>query len=139
MAGSRVEIVGYEGDLKYSFYAGTIVGYTMNARVVVKYETLSQDNGQARIECFTRSDIRPYPAGVNVDIGVGDQVDVWDDHGWWFGKCTAVNTRTGEYTVVFDYHKEPHKKKRKYKRDDVRIHQIWFPAGCCRFWTYWQE
>ncbi|KAL4554293.1 hypothetical protein LXL04_039589 [Taraxacum kok-saghyz] len=99
LVGSRVEIVGFEAGMTNSYYAGIVVGYSRNARVQVKYETLTS-NGHARIDDFTRSDIRPYPAYVNINIGVGDIVDVWENHGWWMGKCTAVNTRTDEYTVV---------------------------------------
>lgn len=131
LVGSRVEIVGFEAGMTNSYYAGTVVGYSRNARVRVEYETLTA-NGQARIDDFTRSDIRPYPADVNINIGVGDIVDVWENHGWWMGKCIAVNTRTDEYTVV----KEIDKKSRKYERDDVRINQLWFPAGASRFWCY---
>ncbi|KAL4581268.1 hypothetical protein LXL04_017479 [Taraxacum kok-saghyz] len=65
-------------------------------------------------------------------VGVGDIVDVWENHAWWMGKCTAVNTRTDKYTVV----NETDKKKMKYERDDVRINQLWFPAGSSRFWCY---
>ena len=134
--GNRVEIIGRDDGMENSFYAGSIVGFTWNARVRVKYETLTDYNGQPLIEEFTRSDIRPYPANVNVIIRVGDLVDAWSGDGWWMGKCTDVDWETGVFSVLFDYVDDHEEREKNYERQDIRIHQHWFPWDCFRFWCY---
>lgn len=84
--GERVEVIGSGTGFENSYYAARIIQWARH-HVRVRYETLTDDNGEGPLEENVRiNSVRPYPANIVAYYSPGDSVDVWHNEGWWRGK-----------------------------------------------------
>ncbi|KAL4590701.1 hypothetical protein LXL04_003642 [Taraxacum kok-saghyz] len=129
---TRVEIKGHEDGFLWSYYAARVLRHG-NDKYLVKYEELIDDHGEKVEDWIAIQHIRPYPPKVPYIVDEGDDVDVFDNDGWWRG--TVILARPTDVMVYFDYMKKKNERQKLYKRVDVRIHQRCFNLHGCSAWV----
>ncbi|KAL4591703.1 hypothetical protein LXL04_004674 [Taraxacum kok-saghyz] len=80
--GDRVEVIQHEEDFEHSFFAATVLRVSEQS-LFVRYETLIDINDDPFLEEVNLQYIRPYPPIVRQPLTVRDDVEVWEDEGWW--------------------------------------------------------
>ncbi|PON43127.1 Agenet domain containing protein [Parasponia andersonii] len=107
--GDRVEVCSKEPGFVGSYYAATVVSQLRKDLFVVQYENLVEENNhtQLLVETVRHNEVRPVsPPQVNEAAASGfrylDQVDAFDNDGWWVGKITRRRGSDGHYFVYFE-------------------------------------
>ncbi|KAI3869541.1 hypothetical protein MKX03_012118 [Papaver bracteatum] len=140
--GDEVEIIGHEDGLWCSYYEAKIIKQTEKEdEFLIEYKTLIEDYKEDEIteqqkdgakvflqETVNVKYIRPAPPKVEVSkFKINDEVDVFDNDGWWVGRVTRVSENRNKYTgrvfircyVWFDSTME----EIDYQYCKLRIHQ----------------
>ncbi|PWA77563.1 Agenet-like domain-containing protein [Artemisia annua] len=123
--GDRVEIASNEEGFEGSYYPANIITWLVNEDYIIRYRTLVSESGfeHAR-EVVSADQIRPIPPNVVVEgFSVGDEVDAYDNDGWWFGKI--IGKTESKYLVYFEGSEE----ENAYPLSSLRVHQEWVDGG----------
>nr|GEW34717.1 hypothetical protein [Tanacetum cinerariifolium] len=123
--GDRVEILSNEEGFEGSYYPANIITWLVKEDYIIQYKTLVDESGFKPVrEVVPADQIRPLPPKVLVKgFSLGDEVDAYDNDGWWSGK---ISGKTGsEYLVYFEGSEE----ENAYPLTLLRVHQEWVD-GC---------
>ncbi|PWA67619.1 Agenet-like domain-containing protein [Artemisia annua] len=123
--GDRVEILSDEEGFEGSYYPATIITWLVDEDYIIRYKTLVNEGGFGHVrEVVSADQIRPIPPNVVVEgFSVGDEVDAYDNDGWWFGKIIGKNE--SKYLVYFEASEE----ENAYPLSSLRVHQEWVDGG----------
>lgn len=123
----RVEVMLPEEGFQNSYYEATVVSVSDDG-VHVRFEELSTDDNEEVLleQVMPPAAVRPYPPTLtDINIEIGDIVDVYDRGGWWKG--ILVDSDEGRddgniYQVYFSYLK-PEEQYGWYPGWAIRLHQ----------------
>ncbi|KAL1363149.1 hypothetical protein HN51_011340 [Arachis hypogaea] len=128
--GQKVEVCGKEEGFFGSYYEATIVSCVGNSCYLVQYKNLlsATEPNKPLVEMVKLKDLRPIPSE---DLGshefiVNQNVDVFDNDGWWVGKITSK--RGSRYSVYFSSTNE----EIVYPSSQIRVHLDWIDGS----WVY---
>lgn len=122
-AGEVVEITSNEEGFLGSYYEATVVATgQLRKEYMVQYHTLLKDDMSGPLrEIVPAAEVRPPPPEIPVtEFKLHDQVDAFDNDGWWVGKVIA---RIGNKYIV--YFECSSKDEFVYDFERLRIHQDW--------------
>lgn len=117
-----MEVCGKEEGFFGSYYEATIVSYLNNARYVVRYKTLvDDDEAKPLTETVNLRELRPSPPLVRStsEFSLHQKVDAFHNDGWWVGEITGKSG--SQYTVYFATSNE----EIVYPSSQIRVHQDW--------------
>jgi len=122
--GDKVEVCSTEEGFLGSYYLATVVSrLDNNGLYVVRYDTLLEDNSsQPLTETLYPEELRPRPPRVVASsFALYQQVDVFDNDGWWVGEiCEKVDD--DHYCVYFSTTEE----EIVCPASAIRVHHEWF-------------
>ncbi|KAM3222278.1 protein AGENET DOMAIN (AGD)-CONTAINING P1-like [Capsicum annuum] len=120
--GDHVEVVSKEDGFLGSYFEAILIWYLyLNKQYIVQYKTLVEDDLSGPLEeVVNLPELRPVPPEIRVnEFNLCDQVDAFDNDGWWIGMVTAKIGR--KYAVYF----ENFGVECVYHVKDLRVHQDW--------------
>ncbi|XP_043701625.1 protein AGENET DOMAIN (AGD)-CONTAINING P1-like [Telopea speciosissima] len=119
--GDFVEICSNDEGFLGSYFAAKVlaVGKT---KLLVEYETLlTPDESGLLKEIVHYREVRPRPPEIPVSaFRVFEEVDAYDNEGWWVGRITSVQD-SNKYSVYFSHSRE----NNTYPFFRLRVHQDW--------------
>ncbi|KAL5582646.1 hypothetical protein UlMin_015088 [Ulmus minor] len=119
--GATVEVIPDEPGFHGSFYLATIIRHRAPNSVVVQYKTLVDAKSKPLREVIGVSQLRPLlPPESKWDFGMGDDVDVYDNEGWWEG-VVMEDLGNGRFQVFFGAYKQ----YMEFSKEDMRQHRKW--------------
>ncbi|XP_016447090.1 protein AGENET DOMAIN (AGD)-CONTAINING P1-like [Nicotiana tabacum] len=119
--GDVVEVASKEDGFVGSYYEAIVVCQPLKKDYIVQYKTLLKDDLSGPLtEFVTVSELRPVPPEIPVSgFSLNDEVDAFDNDGWWVGKITG---KIGaNYIVYFETSED----ECAYTISDLRVHQDW--------------
>ncbi|OVA13636.1 Agenet-like domain [Macleaya cordata] len=124
LPGDSVEISSKEVGFMGSYYEAIIVEPVVGNKnkYLVEYLTLITDDQKRYLrEIVDATEIRPSPPKIPVsDFNILDQVDVFDNDGWWVGRITGRDLVN--FYVYFD---RSTGETLRYRFPQLRVHQEW--------------
>ncbi|KAJ4979253.1 hypothetical protein NE237_010033 [Protea cynaroides] len=99
--GDSVEVFTQEEGFEGSYYAARVLSVEKK-QVLVEYKTLLTDDESSWLrEMLHFKRLRPRPPEIRVsEFRLNDEVDAYDNDGWWFGKITKIDE--SKYYAQFD-------------------------------------
>ncbi|EXB53015.1 hypothetical protein L484_018899 [Morus notabilis] len=126
--GSAVEISSDEPGFQGSFYLGTVISLCSSDSYLVEYKTLVTESSRPLREEVGLFQVRPPPPspspGARWIFGMGDEVDVYHNDGWWEAVVTA-DLGNGRFEVFFRSYKE----QMEFSKENMRLHRDWIGGG----------
>ncbi|XP_060190330.1 protein AGENET DOMAIN (AGD)-CONTAINING P1-like [Lycium barbarum] len=120
--GDLVEVASKEDGFHGSYFEAIVMCPTLNKnKYIVQYKTLLKDDLSGPLkEVVTIPELRPVPPQIPANgFNFYDQVDAFDNDGWWVGIITGkIGTK---YVVYF----ETFEVECVYDVSDLRVHQDW--------------
>ncbi|KAK4369006.1 hypothetical protein RND71_012798 [Anisodus tanguticus] len=119
--GDRVEVASKEDGFLDSYYEAIVVYQPFKKDYIIQYKTLLKDNLSGPLKgLVTLSELRPVPPQISANgFILFDQVDAFDNDGWWVGIITG---KIGaKYLVYFDTFGV----ECVYDESELRVHQDW--------------
>ncbi|XP_059663245.1 protein AGENET DOMAIN (AGD)-CONTAINING P1-like [Cornus florida] len=119
--GDQVEVASKEEGFLGSYYAATVIVEILKKEYIVQYRSLLKDDMSGPLrEIVTAGEVRPRPPQIPAtSFGLYDNVDAFDNDGWWVGKITG---KVGlEYLVYFETTGD----QIAYPMSRLRVHQEW--------------
>lgn len=100
--GEQVEVCSKKDGFLGSYYAATVVSQVDNNTYAVKYKELLEDDESGQlVERVMKDEIRPVPPKITATaFAYLDEVDAYDNDGWWVGKITGK--KGSVYYVYFE-------------------------------------
>lgn len=101
--GDQIEVCSKEPGFVGSYYAATVVSQLRKDLFVVKYKDLLEGNNQTQllVETVRCNEVRPVPPQIeSTGFRYLDQVDAFDNDGWWVGKISG--RKGSDYFVYFE-------------------------------------
>ncbi|XP_060188172.1 protein AGENET DOMAIN (AGD)-CONTAINING P1-like [Lycium barbarum] len=119
--GDLVEVASKEDGFLGSYYEAIVVCQPLKKDYIVQYKTLLKDDYSGPLtEFVTLNELRPVPPEIPVsEFNLHDQVDAFDNDGWWVGKIT------GKIGATWFVYFETSEVECGYYIRDLRIHQDW--------------
>lgn len=121
--GSAVEVSPDEPGFQGSFYLGTVISHHSSSSdsYLVEYKTLVTESSHPLREEVGFSQLRPPPPPeAKWVFGMGDEVDVFHNDGWWQAVVTA-DFGNGSFEVFFAGYKE----QMEFPKKKMRLHRDW--------------
>ncbi|KAF3443906.1 hypothetical protein FNV43_RR13596 [Rhamnella rubrinervis] len=100
--GDQVEVCSKEDGFLGSYYEATVISQVDTNSYRVKYkELLENDKSGPLVEKVMKEEIRPMPPKItDAAFAYLDEVDAFDNDGWWVGKITGK--KGSAYYVYFE-------------------------------------
>ncbi|XP_062102977.1 protein AGENET DOMAIN (AGD)-CONTAINING P1-like [Humulus lupulus] len=123
--GDLIEVCSKETGFVGSYYAATVVSQLRKDLFVVQYKDLVEGviNMQPLVETVRLNELRPVPPQIDSnddEFGYLDQVDAFDNDGWWVGRVYG-RTDDDNYVVYFETTGD----EIAYSRSRLRVHLDW--------------
>ncbi|KAL4573637.1 hypothetical protein LXL04_020451 [Taraxacum kok-saghyz] len=119
--GKLVEVIGKNHGLKLSIFEATIIGLEKR-KIKVRYATFLNDDGSFLQETLNYLDVCLYPPTLVTPFKCGDEVDVWENNGWWTRKY--VDGNDGSCRVYFSW-MPAGERHNNYPFLNARLHGEW--------------
>ncbi|XP_060190327.1 protein AGENET DOMAIN (AGD)-CONTAINING P1-like [Lycium barbarum] len=119
--GDHVEVASKEDGFLDSYYEAIVISQPFKKDYIIQYKTLLKDDLSGPLkELVTLSELRPVPPRITANVfSLFDQVDAFDNDGWWVGIITGkIGTKYYVYFDTFGVECE-------YDESDLRAHQDW--------------
>ncbi|PIA42222.1 hypothetical protein AQUCO_02100238v1 [Aquilegia coerulea] len=120
--GDSVEISIKEDGFYGSYYVANVLSHLNDHEYIIEYKTLLNDDATKLLKDIVDvENVRPLPPQISVSSGflLHEEVDVYDNEGWWVGNVTGRNGLM--YNVYFASTNE----EIAYPSYRLRLHQEW--------------